>query len=87
MAKIKKVDITPTYYRVRFRDPRTAKTCRVPKWATHAANFVSKGAKVVTCKSKATKKWKIQSVMIKKQGKSLTKSKSLARKIVKMIEK
>lgn len=52
IPKIKKVDITSNYYRIRFRDPRIAKTCRVPAWATRTAITVSKGAKVITCKSK-----------------------------------
>jgi len=81
------VDETETFFRVRIRSPARMKQCRTPRWATTAANSISRGAKVVTCQD-AKGKWKIQSVMIVKgHGKTKATARKLANRVVRKIEK
>lgn len=80
------VDETPTFFRVRFRMPYQFITCRTPEWGMKAAQSISKGSKVVTCKN-AKGEWLVQSVMIRKgYGKTKADAKRLAKAIVRKIE-
>lgn len=86
IPKIKRVDEKKNYYHIRFREPSLFSSIRIPAWASVVANSVSKGAKVKTGTLKTTKRWKIQSIMIKKKGHNKISARRLARKIVKKIE-
>lgn len=85
--KLPGVDETPSYFRVRFKRPYQFTTCRVPEWGKKAAQSVSKGAKVTTCRNKEGE-WKVQSVMIAKgHGKTSKDAMRLAKRIVRKIER
>lgn len=85
--KLPKVDETPTFFRVRMRQPGRFVTCRVPEWAMKVSESVSKGSKVTMCRN-AKGEWKVQSVLIKKGfGKTKRDAKSLGIKIRNKIEK
>ena len=86
-GKLPGVDETPNYFRVRFKSPYPFVACRVPEWGRKAAQSISKGAKVTTCRNKAGQ-WKVQSVMIAKgHGKDKRDAMRLAKQIVKKIER
>lgn len=84
---IGKVHETTKFYRVRQRSPYLFSRYSVPSWASDVAGSVSKGSKVVMGKTKKTKKWRIQSIIIaKRRGLNKIRAVSLARKIRNKIE-
>ncbi len=65
-GSLKAIDETENFYRQRFVSPEDAETCRVPSWASTAADSVHKGTLVTMCKR--DKKWFLQSVQVPKDG-------------------
>jgi len=51
------------YHHVTFEAKRKYVTCRVPEWASHAADSVLPGSKVTTCKD-TSGNWHITKVMV-----------------------
>lgn len=74
----------PNYYFVDISSPTNAKTCKIPKWAQHAADSIKKGAKVTTCKKYG--KWHTSSVLIPKDGITSNEAKHFAAEIRDLIE-
>lgn len=75
------VEETRDYFRVRQRPPSQFTQFRTPEWATHVADSISQGSKIVM--GRTTKgEWKIQSVIIRKRkGIGESKARALAKKI------
>lgn len=85
--KLPAVDETPTFFRVRMRQPRRFVTHRVPAWAMTVSESISKGSKV-TMGQRKDGTWAVQSVMIRKgAGKTKRTAKSLAIRIRNKIER
>jgi len=78
---IKKVDEYSTHWAFRVRPPSQFIKFRTPKWARHVARSTSKGAFITMGQTKAGT-WLLQSVKIKKKGKTETQARKLAMKII-----
>lgn len=75
----------PNYYFVDISSPPNAKTCKIPKWAQHAADSIRKGAKVTKCKKYG--KWFTSSVLIPKDGITSNEAKHFAAEIRDLIDR
>lgn len=76
-----KIDVRKNEYAFRINDPSKYVKIRTPQWGRTVAESVSKGAYIVAGMKK-NGDWDIQSVRIKRAGKSIDEAKVLAEKII-----
>jgi len=81
--KKKKIDVTPSFYRIRIRPP-TFDEYRVPEWASIVSGSIIKNAKVTM--GKKGSKWLVQSILIPRKNISKTEALRYAKQIFKKIE-